>query len=136
MIGTGVLHDRDEKYQELQQEILQLQAQSALHDAWSIDYIIDPVEKCVEDTNNDVVGHILARYAASMEAESDEEEDVQRKIDIPEALGALETLQLYEAQQEDNNASRLHGLRQWRRDLFTRQQKQKKQTSLDMYFTT
>ena len=84
----------------------------------------------MDNSYEQIVKHILARYAPD---ESDREDEPQRLVSTNVALNALDVLYLYEAQQESNDSLRLCSLRALWRDLVHCQSISKKQTVLDIF---
>ena len=53
------------------------------------------------ELNKDLIEHVAELYGPERDAESDEEDVPKDQVKLDEALKALETLRLYEEQQED-----------------------------------
>ena len=95
---------------------------------------INPPGEDVDDDDGDIITQIVARYERERDAESDEEDHDQPKISTPEAIQALDKLQLYESQQEGDTAD-VQRLNVWRYRIQHRQIVSKHQTSIYEYFS-
>ena len=118
----------------LRVELQCVQRSENIQEVISVSQIINPVEEQVDDSGEQIVEHIFARYAPGCNAESDEEDEPQRLVSTNKALDALDVLYLYEAQQETKDSLRLFSFCAWRQDLVHCQSPSKKQTVLDTYF--
>ena len=94
-----------------------LQRQGQIREPMSIQTFLNPVAEEVYGQEEDVVEAISARHGEERVAESDEEIEVIPKVSIQEALSALQTLKLYEEQQECGNPALTKVLRRREREL-------------------
>ena len=91
----------------LRAELQCIQWSGNIQEVISVSQIINPVEEQVDDSNEQIVEHIRARYAPGCDAEPNKEDEPQRLVSTNKALGALDVLYLYEAQQETKDSLRL-----------------------------
>jgi hypothetical protein len=67
----------------------------------SIEEFIQPVDKIINDNNDDIMASVVERYGADKEGEIEEIEDSdveEEKVAISKAIRALKTLKLYKIQ--------------------------------------
>ena len=82
-------------------------------DPLSIDEFIEPPQEVVEDDDRDIFASVVERYSTDKEGEEEpiEEGDIEvEKVPIKEAIKALETLKLWEIQQENGEILALQTL--------------------------
>jgi hypothetical protein len=100
------------------------------------EYIYLPNE-VVDDEEEDVFESIVDRYSVDTEDifEELEEGDIEEeKVSITDAIKALETLKLFEIQQEDGAKLFIQALDQADRQYMQKQYQSKKQTTIDSFF--
>ena len=74
---------------------------------------LNPVEKKIEDTDQDILEGVIEVYGIfkiEKDQETDEETSVIPKIQEKEAFIVLNTLRLYEEQQDEGDTHLLQGL--------------------------
>ena len=82
----------------------------------------------------DIIEHITAQFDSEQDAESDEKNIEQPKIKISEALAALQLLQLYEKQQNDEDSTLLHLLNKHEQQIQDRRMKESQQMPITAFF--
>jgi hypothetical protein len=133
--------DQEVKDQYLQQERDKLQAQISqlpnISELLSVDEYIYLPNEVVDDEEEDVFESIVDRYSVDTEDifEELEEGDIEEeKVSITDAIKALETLKLFEIQQEDGAKLFIQALDQADRRYIQKQYQSKKQTTIDSFF--
>ena len=133
--------DQEVTDQSLQQDRDKLQAQMArlpnISDLLSVDEYIQLPNEGVEDEEEDIFESIVDRYSADTEdiiEELEEGEIEEEKVLIADAIKALETLKLFEIQQEDGAKLFLQALDQADRRYMQKQDQSRKQTTIDSFF--
>ena len=124
-----------------QGEINELQAQIAslpgVKDLMSIEEFIQPVDEIIDDNDDDIIASVVERYSTDKEGEIEEIKDndiEEEKVAISEAIRALETLKLYEIQQDDGDSITLQALDRLGRDITRRKQCLGKQSTINSFF--
>ena len=90
---------------ELSTMIHRLIQQERIQQAMSIENFLNPAEEVVIDSLDDLTEQIAIQYDPSSDKESDEEEEILPRIPIQQAFAAIQSLKLFEEQQEDGKAS-------------------------------
>ena len=82
---------------------------TGLIDTLTVDEFLNIQEEQIEDREEDILDSVVQIYGNShVEEESDDEGDIEvTKVSINDAIQALETLRLYEMQQEEGSTSTL-----------------------------
>ena len=129
---------REDSEQE-QRAVLQVQitALPGIIDPLSIDEFIEPLQEVIEDGDEDIFASVVERYSADKEGEEEpiEEGDIEvEKVPIREAIKALETLKLWEMQQENGEISALQTLEQIGRRIQQNTLQSTRQTTLYSFF--
>lgn len=131
--------DQDIDDQSLQQEQDDLKAQMAqlpdITELLSVDEYINLPNEEVEDEEEDIFESVVDRYSTDKEDTVDELEDgdSEEKVSITDAIKALETLKLFEIQQEDGAKSFLQVLDQADQRYMRKRLQLKKQVTLDSF---
>jgi hypothetical protein len=133
--------DQEVEDQYLQQERDKLQAQILqlpnISELLSVDEYISLPNEVVEDEEEDIFESIIDRYSVDTEDifEELEEGDIEEeKVPINDAIKALETLKLFEIQQEDGAKLFIQALDQADRRYMQKQYQSRKQTTIDSFF--
>jgi hypothetical protein len=103
----------------------------------SVDEYIQLPNERVEDEEEDIFESIVDRYSADTEdiiEELEEGEIEEEKVLIADAIKALETLKLFEIQQEDGAKLFLQALDQADGRYMQKQDQSRKQTTIDSFF--
>ena len=106
-------------------------------DALSIDEFLEPLEEDINDNDEDIFMSVVDRYSRYKEGEEEpiEEGDIEvEKVPIQEAIKALETLKLWEIQQENDEMSVLQTLEQIGRRIQQNKLQSMKQSTLHSFF--
>ena len=120
----------------MDEQVRDLVRQNRIAQAMSINQFLNPEDKEVYDTDDIVVDDIVAAYSTEERAYETDEEDVpQRRILAKEAIEALQTLRLYEEQQDDGDSRFISGLGRHERVMRQRAEQGLKQSSIGSYFT-
>lgn len=123
-----------EQRAELQAQIMAL---PGITDPLSIDEFIEPPQEVVEDDDRDIFASVVERYSTDKEREEEpiEEGDIEvEKVPIKEAIKALETLKLWEIQQENGEILALQTLERIGRRIQQNKLQSAKQTTLYSFF--
>jgi hypothetical protein len=121
---------------EISKDLMQLQISSRFHDLMDIEQFLNPAEEKVDDGDdiNMLDQAILAQFGPDIEAESDEEIEVQPIITHVEALEALSKLRLYQEQQDIGNRELIQALDREERSIQSRKIYMQKQRDIRSYF--
>jgi DDE superfamily endonuclease/Tc5 transposase DNA-binding domain/Fission yeast centromere protein N-terminal domain len=129
---------REDSEQEQRAELqVQITALPGIIDPLLIDEFIEPSQEVIEDDDEDIFASVVERYSAEKEGEEEpiEEGDIEvEKVPIREAIRALETLKLWEIQQENGEISALQTLEQIGRRIQQNKLQSIKQTTLHSFF--
>ena len=101
------------------------------------EFINPPEERIVEDEDSDIFEQVVERYGVSEDDIVDMAEDgvVQEEdISVSKAIEALETLKLFEIQQEDGSEALLHALDQAGTRYIKKKNESRKQVTIDSFF--
>jgi hypothetical protein len=101
------------------------------------EFINPPEERIVEDEDSDIFEQVVERYGVSEDDIVDMAEDgvVQEEdISVFKAIEALETLKLFEIQQEDGSEALLHALDQAGTRYIKKKNESRKQVTIDSFF--
>ena len=120
--------------EEITQDIRQMQVMSRIEEPMNIHQFINPLEKAIKDTNEDIINDIVSRYAEQERlTETDEEVEVIPVITMSQAQEACRILRLHEEQQWKGDMGMLRQLRRHERGLFERRQNSQKQVTLSTW---
>jgi hypothetical protein len=125
-----------------QAELDQLQAQimsiPSLLDPISASELVQLADEEITDKDVDIMATILEIYSTKPDAELESEEsDIEaEQVSIKQATQAIETLKLWELQQEDGNLRNISILGQIERDIQSKRGKNGKQQKIDSFFNT
>ena len=112
-----------------------LEAAGKIRKAMDIHRFIDMPEENVDDDDDDLVEQIVGRYGEDREAETDEEEDIKEPVGYTRAMEALETLKLYEEQQDAGDLKLLEALKRHSKVMLKRRIDGAEQRVITSYFT-
>ena len=115
--------------------IQSIQSEKAFPEPFLISQFIDPPDELIEDTPEEILDSIVERYAETPgddddSSEEDEQDDVA-PVPYSDVLNALETLTLYEQQQEDGQNEVVRKLQSISAIMRQRRLKKAKQVRLD-----
>jgi hypothetical protein len=129
---------REDSEQEQRAELqAQITALPGIIDPLSIDEFIEPSQEVIEDDDSDIFASVVERYSTDKEGEEEpvEEGDIEvERVPIKEAIKALETLKLWEMQQENGKVSALQTLEQIGRRIQQNKLQSVKQMTLHSFF--
>ena len=116
--------------------LITLQRQGQICERMSIPIrtFLNPIAEEIDDQEEDIMEAIVARYGEKRVAESEEEIETIPKVSIQEALSALETLKLYEEQQEYGDPALTKTLRRRERELHLSKSTVLDQGKVDSWF--
>jgi DDE superfamily endonuclease/Tc5 transposase DNA-binding domain len=130
-----------EDYQLASDAVAQLQAQIALlpgiSDPVSANEFIQPLDEQINDDINDIFDFIIESYSEDTEeseAINDEVDFEAPKVNISDAIKAIECLKLFELQQETGEVGNISALERIERGIYQKRCNSQKQTTLDSYF--
>jgi hypothetical protein len=105
-------------------------------DTLTIDEFLEPQEERIEDEEEDILESVVQMYRVTQAEEESEEEGDEEfgRVSINEAIQALETLRLYELQQENGSRSTLHALDRIGRGLTSSKAQNTTQITIDGFF--
>jgi hypothetical protein len=115
----------------------QMIALPVVTDPLSIGEFLEPLLEVIDDDNGEIFTFVVERYSADREGEEEpmEEGDIEvERVPVKEAIKALETLNLWEIQQENGEISALQTLEQIVRRIQQHKLDSAKQTTLDSFF--
>ena len=116
--------------------IRSLATQERIKSAMNMSLFLNPKNKNVDDSDNDIVNTIAEAYDDDERAHETDEKDVSKpRIKSSEAIQLRERLQLYEKQQIDSDEVLIARLNRYERDTRARGVSQQQQTSISTYFT-
>lgn len=121
--------------QAMQGDINTLEQVGNICSAMQIGRFINPVEEQVDDSDIDIVDQIVGRFGVEKDVETDEDVTVTPPKTDKEALEALETLYLYEVQQEDSDCELIKLLNRRRRGIKDHMAEKKTQQPIYSYFS-
>ena len=89
-----------------------LQISGRIRQVMNINQFLNPASEQIVENDEDIVSHLVECYEQYEERnyETDEEKDFIKMITIKEAMNALNTLRLYEEQQEEGNKTLIRQL--------------------------
>jgi hypothetical protein len=87
----------------------QITALPGITDPLAINDFIEPINEIIEDRDEDIFTSVVEHYSADKEEEEleDDGEEEEPKVSINAVIQALETLKLWELQQDDGNTANL-----------------------------
>jgi hypothetical protein len=141
---SKLLEFHNEESNELGQETARLQAvmdqlqlSGRIQQAMSLDNLLNPEEEVVQDVvqEEELELQIAGLINPQPDYESEEEEEVIPPISVSAALSALQTLRVYEEQQEDCDNNFTAGLDRHEQLLQSRRQRSLRQQSITTWFT-
>jgi hypothetical protein len=98
------------------------------------DQFLNPVKEEVENDDDDLINSIVHAYSKEERAyETDEKDVIQRRITFNKAISALQTLRLFEEQQDEGDNTLILCLNKHKRLMENR--KMLKQITITSYFT-
>ena len=101
----------------------------------NINAFINPIEERIIDETGDIMDHVVEIFGAEKEAETEEEfETPQMIVKHSEALAALQSLRLYEEQQENAETRLISDLTKHERVMQGRRMETAVQTQIDGFF--
>ena len=134
-VGQEIVDDNQQPDRdELQAQIQEL---PGITNRLSINEFIQPAGEVVDDEDQDIFASVVERYSIENEGtvEEVEEGDIEiEKILTAEALKALETVRLWELQQEDGQASTLQVRDRVARRMQLARKEGRKQTTIVSFF--
>lgn len=134
-VGQEIVEDTQQPDQdELQAQIQEL---PGIADRLSINEFIQPAGEVVDDDDQDIFASVVERYSIENEGTVEEVEEGDSEIEnirTAEALKALETVRLWELQQEDGQASTLQVLDRVERRMQLARKEGRKQTTIVSFF--
>jgi ribosome assembly protein YihI (activator of Der GTPase) len=78
----------------IRRDITELQKMGKIIEAIDTRSFINPVEEVIVDEDDDIIGHIVARFGLGKDAESEEDIEEVSQVTASEAFNALQTLKL------------------------------------------
>ena len=102
-----------------------------------INQFLNPLDEKIEDDVKQLDEQILAQFQPVLEEDSnsDEEEEVLPQISHSNALNALQTVHLYEEQQQEGLQGVIQALNHLENEIGRRQLYTQKQQDIRSYFT-
>jgi hypothetical protein len=124
-----------EVYRGIQQDLVQLRAQSQIRQLMDVNTLVNPPDEEVVDPEGEVEEMLLAIHAPE-EPESDNEEVEQLPVVTPQqVIRLLQSVKLGEIQSDDCNAESIRWLDRYEKVVQMRHQKELKQAGIRSYFT-
>ena len=118
------------------QQIHHLVHQDRIAKAMSITQFLNPQEEDVYDTEEVLIDDIVNSYSREERAyETNEEDVIMPRIRHNEAILALQTLRLYEEQQDEGDSELISRINRHERVIRQRTKQGLKQTTIDSYLT-
>jgi len=111
-------------------DIIIMEQQGQIRDRMALTNFLNPPIEVIDDSDQEIVDSIIARFEPERLAEDDEEVEYIPHIKLTEALQALETLKLYEEQQEKGDEDFTKTLRYKERALKERKHTALKQSTI------
>jgi hypothetical protein len=132
IVTAATIEDQTERI-ELQAQITAL---PGITDPLAINDFIEPINEIIEDRDEDIFTSVVEHYSADKEEEEleDDGEEEEPKVSINAVIQALETLKLWELQQDDGNTANLRLYDSIGSRMKYSQAQSKRQGTLDSFF--
>ena len=116
-------------------QIRDLARQNRVAKAMSISQFLNPAEEEVYDSDEVIVDDIVNAYSTEERRyETDEEDIMEPRVRMKEAIEVLQTLRLYEEQHDDRGGAFISGINRHERVIRRRHEQELKQTAITEYF--
>ena len=123
---------------DLQAQLEVLEDSGRFKEAMNLQNFLNPESEIVDDTGEEIVDQIVARFGKEIDIETDEEIEVRPKVSLVEQIKALDTV--IEGMEQSSEASStdlkmLRDFRRYRQTLTAKKDQSKKQQGLTQFFS-